>query len=91
MKGGKNLFVGPKAEILRSKGNLTEVRDLGGKAMLPGFIIGPDQRVDAYTALQGVTTGPAWQLFEENRKGGIKEGLSSALRADVAVRAMRAF
>jgi predicted amidohydrolase YtcJ len=40
-----------------------------------GRIIGPDQRVDAYTALQGLTTGPAWQLFEENRKGMIKEGL----------------
>jgi predicted amidohydrolase YtcJ len=40
-----------------------------------GAIIGPEQRVDAYTALQGLTTGPAWQLFEENRKGMIKEGL----------------
>jgi predicted amidohydrolase YtcJ len=27
------------------------------------------------TALQGLTTGAAWQLFEENRKGKIKEGL----------------
>lgn len=40
-----------------------------------GEVIGPDQRVDAYTALQGLTTGPAWQIFEENRKGMIKEGL----------------
>jgi len=40
-----------------------------------GVIIGPDQRVDAYTALQGLTTGPAWQVFEENRKGSIKEGM----------------
>jgi predicted amidohydrolase YtcJ len=40
-----------------------------------GQTIGPDQRVDAYTALQGLTTGAAWQLFEENRKGKIKEGL----------------
>ena len=40
-----------------------------------GEIIGLDQRVDAYTALQGLTTGPAWQLFEENRKGMIKEGM----------------
>lgn len=38
-----------------------------------GQIIGPDQRVDAYTALQALTTGPAWQVFEENRKGKIKE------------------
>lgn len=40
-----------------------------------GVIIGPDQRVNAYTALQGLTTGPAWQVFEEGRKGKIKEGM----------------
>ena len=40
-----------------------------------GQIIGPDQRVDAYTALQALTTGPAWQVFEEGRKGRIKEGM----------------
>ncbi len=40
-----------------------------------GRVIGAGQRVDAYTALQGLTSGPAWQLFEENRKGMIKEGL----------------
>ena len=40
-----------------------------------GVILGPDQRVDAYTALQALTTGPAWQIFEENRKGRIKQGL----------------
>ena len=40
-----------------------------------GNIIGSGQRVDAYTALQAMTTGPAWQVFEEDRKGKIKEGL----------------
>ncbi len=40
-----------------------------------GVIIGPDQRVDAYTALQALTTGPAYQFFEENRKGKIKVGM----------------
>jgi len=40
-----------------------------------GKIIGPDERIDAYTALQTLTTGPAYQMFEENRKGSIKEGL----------------
>ena len=40
-----------------------------------GEIIGPEQRVDAYTALQALTTGPAYQFFEENRKGKIKVGL----------------
>jgi predicted amidohydrolase YtcJ len=40
-----------------------------------GVVIGPDQRVDAYAALQALTTGPAWQMFEESRKGRIAEGL----------------
>lgn len=44
-----------------------------------GEVVGPDEKVDAYTALQGMTTGPAWQLFEENRKGMIKEGLLADL------------
>ncbi len=42
-----------------------------------GVIIGPDQRVDAYTALQSLTTGPAWQVFEENCKGRIKKGVNA--------------
>jgi len=40
-----------------------------------GKILGGDQVIDAYTALQQITTGPAFQFFEENRKGSIKEGL----------------
>ena len=40
-----------------------------------GEIIGAEQRIDAYSALQALTTGPAYQFFEENRKGMIKEGL----------------
>lgn len=40
-----------------------------------GTTLGPDQRVDAYTALQALTTGPAFQIFEEDRKGRIAPGL----------------
>jgi len=40
-----------------------------------GEILGPEQRIGAYAALQNITTGPAYQFFEENRKGMIKEGL----------------
>ena len=40
-----------------------------------GVVSGPDERVDAYAALQALTTGPAWQIFEEDRKGRIKPGL----------------
>jgi predicted amidohydrolase YtcJ len=42
-----------------------------------GVIIGPDQRVDAYTALQALTTGPAYQFFEEAVKGKIKQGMQA--------------
>lgn len=44
-----------------------------------GVVVGPDERVDAYTALQALTTGPAWQVFEEKRKGKIKEGMLANL------------
>ncbi|PKP88191.1 MAG: amidohydrolase [Alphaproteobacteria bacterium HGW-Alphaproteobacteria-17] len=40
-----------------------------------GVVSGADERVDAYAALQALTTGPAWQIFEEDRKGRIKIGL----------------
>ncbi|SEH18884.1 hypothetical protein SAMN05428974_3128 [Sphingopyxis sp. YR583] len=40
-----------------------------------GVVSGPDERLDAYEALQALTTGPAWQAFEEDRKGCIKPGL----------------
>ena len=40
-----------------------------------GIVSGPDERIDAYAALQALTTGPAWQIFEESRKGRIKPGL----------------
>lgn len=40
-----------------------------------GVVSGPGERIDAYTALQALTTGPAWQAFEEDRKGRIKPGL----------------
>ena len=40
-----------------------------------GIVSGADERIDAYAALQALTTGPAWQIFEEDRKGRIKPGL----------------
>ena len=39
-----------------------------------GQIVGPDQRVDAYTALRAMTIWPAFQIFEEDRKGSIEVG-----------------
>ena len=45
------------------------------RTSLTGVVSGPDQRLSAYEALQMLTTGPAWQVFEENRKGRIKAGL----------------
>jgi predicted amidohydrolase YtcJ len=39
-----------------------------------GEVIGPDQRIPVYTALKSITTWAAYQAFEENLKGTIKEG-----------------
>ncbi len=39
-----------------------------------GMTLGEDQQVSMYRALQGLTTGPAWQLFEEDKKGKLKPG-----------------
>jgi predicted amidohydrolase YtcJ/putative hemolysin len=39
-----------------------------------GDIIGPDQRVDVITALKSITIWPAWQHFEEDRKGSLEPG-----------------
>lgn len=37
-KGGKIVAVGPVAEVMKLKGASTQVIDLGGRAMLPGFV-----------------------------------------------------
>jgi predicted amidohydrolase YtcJ len=39
-----------------------------------GDILGPSQRVDVLTALKAMTIWPAWQHFEEDRKGSIEIG-----------------
>lgn len=39
-----------------------------------GVIIGPDERVDAMTALKAITIDAAWQIFEEDLKGSITPG-----------------
>jgi predicted amidohydrolase YtcJ len=39
-----------------------------------GDILGPSQRVDVMTALKALTIWPAWQHFEEERKGTIEVG-----------------
>ncbi|MFM7348513.1 MAG: amidohydrolase [Erythrobacter sp.] len=39
-----------------------------------GRILGPDQRVDVITALKAMTIWPAYQKFEEDRKGSLKVG-----------------
>jgi len=39
-----------------------------------GDILGPHQRVDVMTALKAMTIWPAWQHFEEDRKGSIEQG-----------------
>lgn len=45
------------------------------RASRTGVVSGESQREDAYRALQALTTGPAWQVFEEGRRGRIKPDL----------------
>lgn len=45
------------------------------RTSLTGVVNGRDQRLTAYEGLQMLTTGPAWQVFEENRKGRIAPGM----------------
>lgn len=45
------------------------------RTSVSGVVSGADQRLSAYEGLQMLTTGPAWQAFEENSKGRIKAGL----------------
>ncbi len=39
-----------------------------------GDVIGEDQRITPYEAMKAITTGPAWQFFEEDIKGSIEPG-----------------
>ena len=39
-----------------------------------GYVLGPQQRVDVPTALRAMTLWPAWQHFEEDRKGSLEVG-----------------
>jgi len=39
-----------------------------------GEILGPEHRVPVPIALKAMTLWPAWQHFEENRKGSIETG-----------------
>jgi len=39
-----------------------------------GFVLGPDQRIDAYRGLQALTVNPAWEYREESRRGSIAPG-----------------
>ena len=41
--------------------------------------LGSAQKIDVYTALQAMTSGPAWQLFDENRIGRIQVGMKANL------------
>ncbi|WP_430446905.1 amidohydrolase [Sphingorhabdus contaminans] len=45
------------------------------RTSLTGVVSGEDQRLSAYEGLQALTTGAAWQVYEENRKGRIRKGM----------------
>ena len=39
-----------------------------------GYVLGPDQRIDAWRGLQALTINPAWEYREETRRGSIAPG-----------------
>ncbi len=39
-----------------------------------GYVLAPDQRIDAYRGLQALTINPAWAYREETRRGSIATG-----------------
>lgn len=39
-----------------------------------GVVIGPEQRIDAFNALRGITINAAYEYFEEDRKGTLEPG-----------------
>jgi len=39
-----------------------------------GFVVGPEERIDAAQALRAVTIDAAWQHFEEGEKGSLEPG-----------------
>lgn len=43
-----------------------------------GYVLGPDQRVDAWRGLQALTINPAWTYREETRRGSIAPGKLAA-------------
>ena len=44
-----------------------------------GNFIGEEQKITVYEALRAVTIDAAYQYFEENKKGSIKEGKNADL------------
>ncbi len=54
---------------------LTQLWSSMARQSLTGVVSGADQRLSAWQGLQMLTSGPAWQVFEENRKGKIKTGM----------------
>ena len=44
------------------------------RGLAAGQVVGPKHRVDVITGLKAMTIWPAYQHFEENRKGSIEVG-----------------
>lgn len=54
---------------------MTQLWSSMSRTSLTGVVNGADQRLSAYQGLRALTVGPAWQVFDEDRKGTIKAGL----------------
>jgi predicted amidohydrolase YtcJ len=59
VKGGKIVLVGSDADAMKTKGAATEVVDLAGKTMLPGFVDAHSHFINAPTLSQQVNVSPS--------------------------------
>ncbi|MBP2412406.1 putative amidohydrolase YtcJ [Arthrobacter stackebrandtii] len=89
----KAAFISPMQSALEAGLRVSNHSDFPVTALDPMFIVstamnrttrtghtlGPAERVGAYQALQALTSGPAYQLFEEDRKGMLKVGMLADL------------
>lgn len=75
VKDGKIAFAGDKTKALEMKGGATQVVDLGGKALLPGFLDAHSHFINALSV-----AGQANCYAAPFGPGGTKQGILDSIR-----------
>lgn len=81
VKDGRIFATGTKGDVLKAKGDATKVVDLGGKALLPGFMDGHGHFINALSL-----AGQANCYAAPFGPGNTKEGIIAALKQLIADR-----